>query len=143
MTRKALFTEQEKELRKKMRHSKLFLKDIKEKFVKSSGKGGQNVNSVSSCVMLHHLPTGLQVKCQEERSQILNRHKAHWLLLKKVEDLKHQKKLKEIQSREKIKRQTRKRPGSLKEEILHNKHAQSDKKKARKNINVRAIEQDL
>ena len=42
--------------------------DIEESFVRSGGHGGQNVNKTSTCVMLLHRPTGLQVKCQATRS---------------------------------------------------------------------------
>src|ERR1051325_11411451 len=59
--------------------------DIDESFVRSSGHGGQNVNKVSTCVVLLHRPTGLQVKCQETRQQGLNRFLARRLLLDKIE----------------------------------------------------------
>src|SRR5467141_4484470 len=63
--------------------------DIEEKFVRSGGHGGQNVNKTSTCVMLLHRPTGLQVKCQTTRQQGLNRFLARRLLLDKIETLKH------------------------------------------------------
>src|SRR5258706_162830 len=47
--------------------------DLEESFVRSGGHGGQNVNKTSTCVMLQHRPTGIQVKCQETRQQGLNR----------------------------------------------------------------------
>ncbi len=50
--------------------------DLEEKFVRSSGPGGQRVNKTSSCVYLRHGPTGLEVKMQRERSQRLNRYYA-------------------------------------------------------------------
>ncbi|MBU4343603.1 MAG: peptide chain release factor-like protein, partial [Candidatus Omnitrophica bacterium] len=46
--------------------------DLEEKFIRSSGKGGQKVNKSSTCVYLKHKPTGIEVKCQKERSQVLN-----------------------------------------------------------------------
>src|ERR1700692_584210 len=60
--------------------------DIEESFVRSGGHGGQNVNKTSTCVMLLHRPTGVQVKCQETRQQGLNRFIARRLLLDKIEE---------------------------------------------------------
>src|SRR3954470_4018641 len=59
--------------------------DIEESFVRSGGHGGQNVNKTSTCVMLMHRPTGLQVKCQTTRHQGLNRLQARRMLLDKIE----------------------------------------------------------
>src|SRR5436853_6489372 len=62
--------------------------DLEETFVRSGGHGGQNVNKTSTCVMLLHRPTGLQVKCQATRQQGLNRFLARRLLLDKIEERK-------------------------------------------------------
>src|SRR4051812_10364707 len=59
--------------------------DLEETFVRSGGHGGQNVNKTSTCVMLLHRPTGVQVKCQTTRQQGLNRFLARHLLLDKIE----------------------------------------------------------
>jgi protein subunit release factor B len=82
--------------------------DIEEKFVRSSGKGGQKVNKTSSCVYLRHIPTGIEVKCMKERSQSLNRFFARRELIKKIERL-YGLKSKEDIKRERIKKQKDKR----------------------------------
>lgn len=58
--------------------------DIEEKFVRSSGKGGQKVNKTSSCVYLRHTPTGVEVKCMKDRSQSVNRFLARRELVEKI-----------------------------------------------------------
>lgn len=62
--------------------------EIEEKFVRSSGAGGQHVNKTSTCVQLRHIPTGIEVKCMQERSQSLNRFLARRELLEKIAALK-------------------------------------------------------
>jgi len=80
--------------------------DLLEKFVHSQGKGGQKVNKTSSCVYLKHNPTGVEVKCQEERSQAMNRFFARRILADKIEELKTGKKPERI---ERIRRQKKRR----------------------------------
>jgi protein subunit release factor B len=60
--------------------------DLDERFVRAQGRGGQKVNKTSSCVQLKHLPTGIEVKCQETRSREANRFFARRLLTDKVEE---------------------------------------------------------
>jgi protein subunit release factor B len=106
--------------------------DIEESFVRSGGHGGQNVNKTSTCVMLLHRPTGLQVKCQETRQQGLNRFIARKLLLDKIEQQQTGKVAAEQARMEKIRRQKRKRSRRAKERMLADKSRHSEKKAARK-----------
>jgi len=105
--------------------------DLQETFVRSGGHGGQNVNKTSTCVVLLHRPTGLQVKCQATRQQGLNRFIARRLLLDKVESLRKGCVAAERASTEKIRRQKRRRSRRAKERMLANKARQSAKKQSR------------
>ncbi len=60
--------EKEQQLKARMQKLGVDNKEIEESFVRSSGPGGQNVNKVSTCVLLVHRSTGLSVKCQKARS---------------------------------------------------------------------------
>ena len=60
--------------------------DLKMEFSRSGGAGGQNVNKVESAVRLLHIPTGLEVRCTEDRTQLKNREKAMSILSAKVEN---------------------------------------------------------
>jgi protein subunit release factor B len=72
-------------LKERMEALGIHEKDIEEKFVRSSGRGGQKVNKTSTCVYLKHIPTGFEIKCMKERSQSLNRFLARRELVRRVE----------------------------------------------------------
>jgi len=108
--------------------------DIVEKFIRSGGHGGQNVNKTSTCVYLKHIPTGIEVKCQTERSQVLNRFYARRILVDKVEALILGKLSQKQQEIEKIRRQKRKRSKRAKQKMLKNKKKHSEKKSLRGNV---------
>ncbi len=106
--------------------------DLEEKFIRSSGKGGQKVNKSSTCVYLKHKPTGIALKCQKERSQALNRFLARRILVNKIESLILGKNREVERKIEKIRRQKRKRSKRAKEKMLRYKKMRSEKKELRK-----------
>jgi protein subunit release factor B len=108
--------------------------EFRETFIRSSGPGGQKVNKTSSCVFLVHLPTGLSVKCQQERSQTLNRFLARRILLDRIERLRTGLVSAERMRVEKIRRQKRRRSRRAKEKTLEAKHIQSEKKSLRTRV---------
>lgn len=114
-------------------------KDIEEKFIHSSAPGGQNVNKTATCVYLKHIPTGIEIKCQQERSQAQNRVRARELLTAKIEHLKIKEKRYLEWAAQKIIRQKRRSSKKTRETVLKKKHQHSEKKQQRRQVNLNEI----
>ena len=126
----------EKELADRMTRLGIRETDVAEEFIRSSGKGGQNVNKVATCVWLKHRPTGIEVKCGRERSQALNRYFARKILAGKIEEMVLCRASERRHKIEKIRRQKRKRSKRAKERILALKKKQGEKKEFRRPVTV-------
>lgn len=121
----------EDELKSRMRGLGIRKQDLREHFVRSSGAGGQNINKVSTCVVLKHGPSGIEVKCQKTRQQGLNRYYARQLLCEKLERKILGRKSEAEKRQWKIKKQKRRRSKRAKEKMLEGKRKQGEKKRLR------------
>ncbi len=108
--------------------------DISEQFVRGTGKGGQKVNKTSSTVLLKHIPTGIEVRCQKHREQSKNRLSAYKLLILKIEAEKLGKESDLAKKIFKLKKQKMKRSKRAKEKILEQKKQRSEIKALRRDI---------
>jgi len=109
-------------------------RDIHERFILSSGKGGQNINKVATCVQLYHRPSGITVKCHRERSQMLNRIQARMILLTKIKNRllsqEQARAAQRIRQRRRLRRRSPKAQAALRQE----KQRQSQKKQIRRKL---------
>jgi protein subunit release factor B len=106
--------------------------DIEEKFIRGSGAGGQKVNKTSSCVYLLHRPSGIEVKCQRERSQAMNRFFARRELCEKLAERQEGARSARQQEAEKIRRQKRRKSRRQRARMLDDKRHHSAKKSERR-----------
>jgi len=83
----AVSEEKNRWLQERMEALSIRESDLEEKFIRSSGRGGQKVNKTSTAVYLKHLPTGIEVKWMTARSQSLNRFLARRELVRRIERL--------------------------------------------------------
>lgn len=120
------------EIRKKMEELSIQEGDLVEKFILGSGSGGQKINKTSSCVYLKHLPSGIEIKCQQERSRDLNRLLARRDLCSRIEEREGKIVSEKQQEIAKIRRQKKRRSRKSKEKMLEGKKRHSEKKEQRK-----------
>jgi protein subunit release factor B len=95
--------------------------DVDERFIRGSGPGGQKINKTSSTVWLRHTPTGLEVRCQAERSQAANRERAWAELCDRLEARARQARDAAQQLRERLRRQTRQKSHGQKVRMIETK----------------------
>lgn len=106
--------------------------DLLEKFVRGSGAGGQKINKTSNCVFLKHLPSGVCVKCQIDRSREMNRFLARRELCQQLENIRDGKAIAKTQAIEKMRRQKRPRSKRSKLRSVADKRILSNKKSLRR-----------
>lgn len=120
------------ELKRRMERLGITGDNLIEKFILGSGSGGQKVNKTHSCVYLKHIPTGNEVKCQQERSRELNRFLARRKLCERLEEELFNEMSKKKREEQKIRQQKKRRSRRQKEKMLEEKRQHSEKKQLRK-----------
>jgi len=107
-------------------------KDLEESFLRGSGPGGQKINKTSSTVRLVHRPTGVEVRCQDERSQAQNRLTALTRLCETLENRRQAEAAARQAAREKERRRHRPKPPGIKRRILADKRRRGETKAGRR-----------
>ncbi len=123
--------EKQQALQKRMEALGIREDDLVEKFVLGSGSGGQKINKTNSCVYLRHEPTGIEIKCQRERSRSLNRHLAREELCDRIEGERQAKAEARIQRREKARRRNRRPSKAARKRAVEGKRRRAVVKKLR------------
>lgn len=117
-----------------MAEASVFEEDLEESFILGGGPGGQKTNKTSNVVRLSHPPSGLSVRCGENRSREINRWLARRTLAEMILEREQGRKSAARQAREKIRRQKRRRSRRQKQKMLDDKHAHSEKKMNRRKV---------
>lgn len=107
------------------------VEDVEERFVRGSGPGGQKINKTSSTVWLRHRPTGVEVRCQAERSQVANREMAWMELCHKIETRSREQAAALQEARERDRRRTRQKSRAQKSRMLESKQRRAKVKAGR------------
>lgn len=125
------------QLKTQMQNLGILETDIEEKFIIGSGQGGQKLHKTASCVYLKHIPSNIEIKCQETRFREDNRFHARRRLLEKIEEIELQEKSKKQQEIEKLRRQKKRRSRKAKLKILKDKAQRSQTKELRKSPSLK------
>ena len=121
-----------------MAEASVFEEDIEESFILGGGPGGQKTNKTSNVVRLYHAPSGLQVRCGENRSRETNRWLARRALAEKILEREQGRKSAARQERAKIRRQKRRRSRRQKQKMLADKRAHGAVKALRRRVDESA-----
>lgn len=108
--------------------------EVEERFIRGSGPGGQNINKTSTTVWLRHAPSGIEVRCQRERSQVANREWAWAELCAKIEAKRRAAKLQAVGEREKDRRRNRQKSRGQKARMIESKKRRANTKSGRGRI---------
>ncbi|MDE3084197.1 MAG: peptide chain release factor-like protein [Verrucomicrobiota bacterium] len=112
------------------------VEDVEEKFIRGSGPGGQKINKTSSTVCLRHVPTGIEVRVQRERSQSANRALAWAGLCSKLE-ARHRAEINSvIDARERERRRKRQKNRAQKIAMIDIKHRRARHKASRGRVEL-------
>jgi len=121
-------------LKKRMEELGIQEDELEERFILGSGSGGQKINKTYNTVYLKHLPSGIEVKCQRERSRELNRYYARRDLCDKLEEKAKGELSIKRQKIEKIRRQKQRRKRKTQKKLIEEKRIRTDIKEGRKKI---------
>ncbi len=106
--------------------------DLIERFIRGTGHGGQKINKTSSCVYLQHQPSGIEIKCQAQRSREMNRFLARREICDRIEEIEKGRRSKRQQQIEKIRRQKRRRSRRQRQRDVGLKRQHGQKKELRR-----------
>lgn len=105
--------------------------EVEEAFVRGAGPGGQKINKTSSTVWLRHRPTGVEVRCQRERSQAANRELAWLTLCDRLEERARDFRRAAVDAAEAERRRTRQKSRGQKRRMVEGKRREARRKAGR------------
>ncbi|MDF1851927.1 MAG: peptide chain release factor-like protein [Verrucomicrobiales bacterium] len=118
-------------LEERMQRNDIHENDLEERFVLGSGSGGQKINKTANCVYLKHVPTGIEVSCQDSRSREKNREIARQRLCEQIEEQRDRERLRKARERARKRYQKRRPSVATKAKMRRTKEHRREKKQAR------------